>query len=58
MKLDFLKNSKNKIVLGTFISLGLLSFFLGPKKEEIPSNEKSTISADTFIPKGFVLVPI
>ena len=57
MKLDFLKTSKNKIMLGTFIALGLLSLILTEKKETAPP-EKAPVSADTFIPKGYVLVPI
>ncbi len=50
-----------KIYLAAFIILGLISFLLNFKKEEAPkpvAQPEAPNSVDTFIPRGFVLVPI
>lgn len=59
MKFDFHKKIPNKILWAAFIGLGLLALVLPVQKEEPATPiDKSVVSADTFIPKGFVLVPI
>ena len=54
------KDQKNKILMGSFILLGLICLLLPTKpaeKNQTPSvtNENSV---DTYIPRGYVLVPI
>lgn len=54
-------NSEIKILIFSFLFLGILSavFEFGENKaDSLPHNIDSSKSVDTFIPKGFVLVPI
>lgn len=61
--MDILKklDLKTKILLGSFIVLGILALLLKPSKEEAVIAETGAPagpSVDTFIPAGYVLVPI
>lgn len=51
-----------KLLLIAFVGFGVLSFILTFSKSEAPApitkEEAPTTSVDTFIPKGFVLVPL
>lgn len=58
MKFEYFKKAQNKILWGTFIALGILALVLPDKKEAPVATERTPVSADTFIPKGYVLVPI
>lgn len=53
---------KNNLLLIAFVLLGGIAFMVRPAAEEkeVPTsfNAAETKSADTFIPRGFVLVPI
>ncbi|HPI39543.1 MAG TPA: hypothetical protein PLJ21_01985, partial [Pseudobdellovibrionaceae bacterium] len=66
MKAYFVFLKENKILLILFFALGIFSFFSSLHDGGSPLNskgqtnepEKDTPAADTFIPKGMVLVPI
>jgi len=52
---------KSKILLASFLTLGALALLLNPRKEEVVVAETGAPagpSVDTFIPSGYVLVPI
>lgn len=54
------KDQKNKIFLGAFLLLGLVSLLLPTKPSETPQppSPANENSVDTYIPRGYVLVPI
>ncbi len=58
MILPVFKNSKNKILLAAFLLLGLLCLCLSQNSKDPTPEIKDKESVDTYIPKGFVLVPI
>ncbi len=52
---------KNNLLVAAFFTLGALSLVLSLKEKpnDIPvTTEKNATSADTFIPRGYVLVPL
>lgn len=58
-KIEFLFKDKNtKVILFLFLILGLFVFFTQQKNQDDQTVQEEIKSADTIIPKGFVLVPI
>lgn len=56
---ELIKNPKNKIILIAFCGLGFLSLLIQLSGEAKPIEKTpEKISADTFIPRGYVLVPL
>lgn len=48
-----------KILIAGFVILGVLCFLLStPSKEEAPGQPEPIASVDTYIPRGYTLVPI
>ena len=62
MKINISALIKNNLLLIAFVVLGIIAFMSRPPSEEkeTPTTfaAPETKSADTFIPRGFVLVPI
>lgn len=53
--------NKNSFILLAFVCLGIVAYLFGDKAEaDLPTRQlpEAVPSVDTFIPKGFVLVPI
>ncbi|MGZ3770516.1 MAG: hypothetical protein ACXVCP_10305 [Bdellovibrio sp.] len=62
MKAKLLNSIKNNYLAISFVFLGVVSFIATKDKNETPEAKQNTTtetrSVDTFIPRGFVLVPI
>ena len=58
--MNMLKNNmpSNKILIVSFIALVIVYFSLKNKTDQKVNNTDNPVLADTFIPKGYVLVPI
>ncbi|MES2770013.1 MAG: hypothetical protein V4596_12785 [Bdellovibrionota bacterium] len=54
---NWVRNLKTKYIVIGFIVLGVLSFILDQKKNDIPAPVDPT-SVDTYIPEGMTLIPI
>ncbi len=54
---NWVRNLKTKHIVIGFIVLGVLSFILDQKKNDIPAPVDPT-SVDTYIPEGMTLIPI